>query len=59
MLEFEFDSMEEFDTLFDSSDAESVRKVTDAIFKGIQEALTKERRRPSFLVLASVTWMMV
>ncbi len=41
MLEFEFDSMEEFDGLFDSSDAESVRKVTDAIFKGIQEAFNK------------------
>lgn len=41
MLEFEFDSMEEFDTLFDSSDAESVRKVTDAIFQGIQEAFNK------------------
>ena len=41
MLEFEFESMEEFDTLFDSSDAESVRKVTDAIFQGIQEAFNK------------------
>tara|TARA_R110000796_G_scaffold9485_1_gene32306 strand:- start:14 stop:316 length:303 start_codon:yes stop_codon:yes gene_type:complete len=36
---FEFESMEEFDTLFDSKDRESVTKVTTAIFTGIQSAI--------------------
>ena len=39
MLEFEFESMEEFDKLFDSSDPKSVRKITDAIYEGIRMAM--------------------
>lgn len=39
MKEFEFDSMEEFDTLFDSTDADSVEEVSTTIFQGIKKAL--------------------
>lgn len=36
---FEFESMKEFDTLFDSKDTESVEKITTAIYTGIRSAI--------------------
>jgi hypothetical protein len=39
MKEFEFDSMEEFDGLFDSTDAKSVEEVSMTIFQGIKNAM--------------------
>jgi len=39
MKEFEFDSMEEFDQLFDSTDAQSVEEVSTTIFQGIKNAM--------------------
>ena len=51
MLVFEFESMEEFDTLFDSSDPESVRKISTAIYDGIREAIANGKNEAELFSL--------
>jgi hypothetical protein len=52
MKEFEFDSMEDFDKMFDSSDPKSIEEISTVIYEGIKNAMQNEESEADLFIIS-------